>query len=347
MVNEQAEALKEAVEKQADAVTDYYEDLRPPRLPVELISRIVSFLPNSKIKEGRGFSLVIRDWFPHMCVNPSLPLGLQIELCKNEPGHLARQLHAIMELRNVNFDISIDTRDIRRHAQNLRLLLQYPQRWTYLRLDIYDENVDYIQSILHDVAECFPYLIEFALFVCDDAQKTQMNWNSILSMNGNTPTGHPEFVGLDWPILPSFVNIGLYHSIRRLWLLIDQDMDHFSECLPLLSKLPCLEELVVRIWDENIPRRNLAPVQPVHIKRLVLTGNNESQVASCVKLFKGSSIPNVYLKIFSDASAELLDALNDSLPNVEQVVLAPNDWVRNIPLCLCFIFTDVSFVREM
>ena len=118
-----------------------------------------------------------------------------------------------------------------------------------------------------------------------------------------------------------FLGIGMHHSVHELWLIIDQNIDHFSGCLYLLSELSCLEKLSIQTCDKNVPEGIFEPVRPVHLRKLVFYGKNESQITSCLKLFKGSSIHSVSLQIWSDVSEELPYVLHESLPHVRQVNL--------------------------
>lgn len=336
MVNGRAETLKKVVDEQVRVVANCYKELQPPRLPKELVAKIISFLPDSMSKAGSGFSLDIFGWLPHMCISPSLPLLLRIYLYENHhPDKVASQLRAIAGMKSIYFSVEINTRSTYGHVQNLRILLQHPHRWRRLFIHVYDD-VNCVSGVLQDVAPCFPFLDWFKLAMYDDARTTQTDWNSILNTECLRLAGHPKIVCIEWPLLHPFLNINSHYSVRELRLYIDRDIDRFSECLHLLSELPCLEELSVQIWDENMPEEIFVPVQPVRLRGLELTGNNENQITSCLKLFKGSFIHDVTLAVSTESSEELIHILNESLPLVRQIKLAPYRWVR-IEVSICIL----------
>lgn len=330
VIDERVQMLQKAVDEQGQAFSNSNQDLRPPRLPMELVAKIISFVPDcGKTKRWPGSSsvTVIYGWLPHIYISPSLPLEIGVGLSEgSDVGRLAHEVQEIVQITSICFSVSIDAyRDaVQKHEHNLGLLLQYPHRWKRLCIGIHD-NASSIPSILLKVASCLPYIKEFSLSIWGKAWTTCTDLGPLFDKERLHLTGQLLTATFDWQLFRPFLDIGLHHSIKELSLYDDRNSDRFPDCLQLLSELPCLELLSIHMCDK-VSEGTLALGRvtcPESLRILELHNDwSEDCAISFLRLFEGSLIEEVYFSLEAISSEELAFVLNDTFTGLKQLKLS-------------------------
>ena len=207
-----------------------------PSLPLELVSRIVSFVPRKahvggQIQEwGSSVNGQVTNWLPHV-VDPSR--RLIVELHKETYSGL---LESIVSHDRIDFRVFIDGFW---HPCKLNILLSEPSRWKEITMNcrsIIEVKLvftacqlvlTHIRTISAQVSEVVNYPLDYELI-------------EILSDVRSADQVRLEDTTIPSTFLYAFIDVGLLRSVTRLELVL-KDKDDWKDNLML--SIPRLSEL--------------------------------------------------------------------------------------------------------
>lgn len=336
VVGEEVDMLQGAVKNRAnDLSVAVSENHRLPRLPAELITSIISLVPDNRTEEWSEYHFPIDGWLPHMCIDPSLPLTISLSLDARNLGTVVQavqQLTPVLWPHSINFCVKILAPDLPDNTPALHHLLEFPDRWKELIIDA-DDNVELVQHILLNVSACLAHIDTFRLFLDGDGPCTTLaDSNLIIDTQGQHLTGHPKVVDLNWQALYPFLDLGLHHSVTCLKLRCysPDNIDCLFDSLRLLPEFQCLEELNIHVdTDKTASEEFCAPIGMVSLRKLILLGH-EDPIDALIRMFEGSSISHVALDLLSFTSADLVYTLDKVFHYLRQLDLNRWIWVRSL-----------------
>lgn len=250
-----------------------YCSLHLPRLPTEIIVRILSYLDSrNTVNMGNGVGLTVTAYglLPYLILNPYLFLP---PYCKYfDPGTKVEHIRSlsledindvVMEMRilaesnissHVSLYVYIHTWPRVRDTPDLRLLLQIPRRWRELGISF--GNVEHISPVFDTLAPCLPHLQELHVKFEDVDRRGDLSPLLIDSVASMAMTSSKE-IYFPFYALPLLFNKGIFDLVTTLCLDNsfsplptegDNTCRNLMKNLPhILSDLPCLESLTLSL----------------------------------------------------------------------------------------------------
>ena len=250
-----------------------YRYLSLPRLPVEIIIRIISYLDSRNVINTAGsysISVTAFDLLPYLILKPYLLLPpyckcfddtkkpeelialLTLEDINNEATMEMKVLTEVDDLALVSLYVRIEDWERVRDDENdtLRLLLRSPRRWK--ELDLSFGKVDQIPQILDALAPCLPHVKEI------DFKRTDPDRDYMFSPTPVSSSAADSSKKISFPLiaLPTLFSTSLFNSVTDLVLdnsRVDESEDmqkSVMKKLPhILSSLPCLKRLALSLYS--------------------------------------------------------------------------------------------------
>lgn len=330
--------IKEAYTKAEEELSIAKSPKRLPKLPREIITNILSFVPYKK-KNGNKWVEGLHSWLPHVTVDPSVRLrattNRQIEI----PNLIETMSMDCVDL-NVIFDGREDT-----DKSNALLLLEAPHRWKELTIEItHSEGMLSSLVMLKNVLSHIG-MLRIKQYDSEYEVKNTKQTKLLSRMLRNVETQNPRLESAEIPMIymPVLAEFQFIHNLTSLSLTrpyrYDDDDDSrydsaLLDSLPLLARFPRLKYLAIKLATWGGPKDNrwlnhtVRQVRSSSLESLFIDGRQEDCILAYTALFSDClNIKSITISAYDGFDAIIQELHKHFSKNLRRLIIY--DSVRN------------------